>query len=413
MATRFRRPFRKSDLVRMVLVSGAAVGAYFSAVSALTAVAREASPDAALRLAPNDPPALADKALMTTLGGADPNTISAAGALAERSLRGEPLNPRPYFVLLAAREMQKRTADVRRLSELSLRLSRRETALQLWHIERSVTENDIPGALRHYDYVLRAHPELNNLLFERLVGALDEPAIRQALVPYAKARTNWVGDMLRFAVTNGGNPVAMSALILESGGLSNFADGATLGRLVLETLIGAGAVDQARDFYLRAPGASRALLQDPALNPASATGMTPIAWELRSSEDTFAAFSKDEGNGRTGITIQMPPERSAVVARKMLFLTPGNYILGVRSKSADPAVPANLTITPQVYCFNRQGQKQVLGTSDISTPSGPSARAIAVGDNCPSQRIELKAVSGVDQGGGLAVIEDVTLRRVR
>ncbi|KRC81733.1 hypothetical protein ASE13_04995 [Sphingomonas sp. Root241] len=408
---RFRRPFRRTDIARSAVALCFVAGAYFAAVSALTAASRDASPDAALRLSPNDSSALANKALTVTLNGINAKNVAAVERIAQRSLKGDPINPRPYFVMLAVREVQHRPKDVQRLSDLSLKLSPRETALQLWHVERSVANDDIAGALRHYDYVLRIHPELNSLLFERLVDALTEAPIRRELIPYVKARTPWVGDMLRFALTNKGDPIAMTALVNESGGLANFSDSATLGRLLLESLAGAGYVERARDFYLRTPKASPSLLQNPGLTDASVSGLTPIAWELRTDQEVFASFDKNESTGKPRIVVQAPSERSAVVARKLLFLRPGTYTIAMRIAPVDPASPGDVTVNPQVYCYAGQGEKQALGANNLVTPIASGKHGLVVGAACSAQVLELKATSGANQNAGPVTIEDIVLTR--
>ncbi|MES2986263.1 MAG: hypothetical protein V4808_00010 [Pseudomonadota bacterium] len=403
---------RRFTPARIAVVIVCALLIYLSFISAVAAVTRDANPDIALRFAPNDADALGNKAYAMTLAGLSEKNAPQIEEMAKRSYRGNAISTRPYFALIAALEIRKETAAINKLVAPVTNLSRRDAALQLWYVEHYAARDDLAKVLVHYDNLLRVHPELNNLLFERLAAGLSDGAIRQALQPYVAKRVGWVSDLLRYGLTNGGDPVALSQFVRESGGVTKFNEGEVVGRLLAEALVSAGEVDKARQFYLESPGASTAVLTTVGLSPAATGNMVPITWEMRSEGETYTTLSEIAG-GQQAIIVQMAAERSSIFAHKLLILPPGKYKLAVKGRPSEPEVAADFVVEPLLYCFKPSGSRQVLDQLNILVKGAEAGSwIINVTTNCPAQWLQLKASTGRNQTASPIVVESPVISRV-
>ena len=102
---------------------------------------------------------------------ASPPAVARARTLALAALRRDPTMAPAWRLLALAASMQGREREAARLFHFAERLSRRDLPTQLWLIEESVSRNDIPGALRHYDIALRTSLASPELLFPVLTRA--------------------------------------------------------------------------------------------------------------------------------------------------------------------------------------------------------------------------------------------------
>ncbi len=113
-----------------------------------------------------------------------------------------------------------------RLVQMSARLSRRDAGTQLWLIEAAAQRNDTGETLEHYDIALRTKADTRDILFPRLLNAIDDAEIRQALKPYVHGKNRWIAEFISYANANSKNRKAIVDLIVETGRLGRCESGA-------------------------------------------------------------------------------------------------------------------------------------------------------------------------------------------
>lgn len=207
------------------------------------------------------------------------------------------------------------------------RLSRRDIPAQLWLIERAVQRNDIPGALRHYDTVLRVSPQMHAQLFPILIQAIRVPEIAVALNRLLRTqRPVWGGEFMKALLRGSGDG---RSLYLVTRGLLDPAD--PLGREQLTSLLRALSNARAYDLAWRAyveawpaRGRGAALLWNGDFS--SDPGAAPFDWGF--ADDAALA---PERRVRTGddFALFLPAGVSADAdaARQLVRLAPGSYRL--------------------------------------------------------------------------------------
>ena len=197
-----------------VLLGAAAIGAScFAWADARFAHLRTVNPVKAYAMRPYDAGAIGRALSLKLEEGRGASITDADVRYARASLLAAPLS-RDVFKIMAVRAEaagNSKAAD----TEMAMadRISRRESFVQLWLIERAVQRDDVPGALTHYNAVLSVHPELGSTLFPILASAISAPDIRKALASYVSRQANWTLNFLDAAVREG-NPRDVALLLL-------------------------------------------------------------------------------------------------------------------------------------------------------------------------------------------------------
>ena len=130
-------------------------------------------------------------------------------SLARASLRQEPLSP------VALRNLALVSSDrVRPLLQMAAQVSRRDLRTQLGLIEIAVQQGDIALTLEHYDAALSVHPPFRATLYDRLVVAIEDKPVRDALLPYISR--SWFADFIAYAVHARTNLNAVAQLLKQA-----------------------------------------------------------------------------------------------------------------------------------------------------------------------------------------------------
>ncbi len=338
-------------------------------------------------------------------------TFTVAVRLSEAALRREPLNVaavRTLGIVAAVRGDEARAARLMRFSET---LSRRDLATQLWLIENSVQQNDIPGTLRHYDRALRTSGGAGDILFPILVSA---SANRDVMLPVARlvaTRPIWWRDFARRLVTESRSPLAIATIL----GALRLNPEDTPERDLLVAAF--NRLTESRNFahalhlYQRAagPSVSRELVRNGGFQIESR--LPPFDWaftdqlDLAGRIETAGSSPEDQalfvtsGNGVNG-----------EVARQLLVLRPGRYRLTLRAGGV--VSPVELE-RPQVTLLCAGGPVTIFRhrLPDSPDSGGLIARDFAIPPSgCPAQWLSIRAIGPLNGSAPRFWIDDVAVR---
>lgn len=279
------------------------------------------------------------------------------------------------------------------------RLSRRDISAQTWLIQRAVQRNDVAGALRHYDTVLRVSPPMAAQLFPVLVQAIRVPEIAVALNRLLRTRPNWGDQFLTVLLRAPAD--ARSAYLATRGLVGPDGPARTHLTALLRALTTARAYDLAWRAYVAAwpaRGRSPALLwngdfsEDP--------GAPPFDWGF--ADDPALAAERRNRDGDDA-ALFLPPGANAEtdVARQLVRLAPGSYRLN--GMAGD--VPDDEAVRPLVAiaCAGQDGP--ALARQDL--PTAPAAgRSFSVGfavpAGCGHQWVSIRVRGSFDRQLGVS-----------
>lgn len=383
------------------------VGAWCAFALALSGATRTKNPQAALLVMPNESTALAASAdsifSLAPLKPSQEVRTKAIAALGQQAINAKAIRLLGYYF-----DAEGDSKKAERFIRLAAKLSRREVGAQLWLIEKSARSDDIPQTLAHYDIALRTTPIVKQVLFPRLLAALEVEGIRNALKPYISGKGEWANDFLVYATENGKDLRTLVDITVESGGLRNkkiakIQELALLSRLVVEGYFG-----EARRLYLEMPGASKKRLEDVGFATSDRDGRYgPLGWKMIDDPDAGGGFSILTGAKQVSLSVFANAATTRPVASKLIFLAKGRYKLVVQLAEFDDGNQGYLRW--QLRCPTSQSKVPVwsLDSTDKATEG-----IFTIGASCPVQYLDLIASGGEGQTGLEATIASVSVVRV-
>jgi hypothetical protein len=385
--------------------------AWLSFIHALANVTWQQNPDMALRFVPDHPLALSRKADELFAEKQDEATLVRVEAMAKQSLRGGALNPvaiRLLGYVADARGDQKRA---RELMLMSHKVSRRDFGTQLWLIEDAVARNDKKQALYHYDIALRTTPNSHSLLLPTLIGALDDPEVRVALVPYIKNTPGWLPAFLDTALATIENPVNLADILLKAGELPDRLEYKGYSNALLAKLGAEGDFPAFRQFYLSLRGSDPSTLERAAMTRATVNLRHPVAgWQLAENASIGGTFSQPDAKGNISLSAFAGTGERGGLTRKYLYLKPGSYQFSAQYEAQESA--ADSEIRWELLCFNgkQSSSKWVASTSVVKGRTSETTE-FALGSDCPVQLLQLHIAGGSEQLGAEFTLRSVDITR--
>ena len=381
------------------------IGSWFAMALAISGVTRIKAPLAALAAMPNESTALAASADQLYFSNPK-NPPQAVSEMALKALASQAINPKALRILGYAADARGDSAQAERYVRMAARLSRREPGAQLWLIEVSARNGEVAQTLVHYDIALRTKPDTQNVLFPRMLSAIEDREIRAALKPYIRAENDWAAGFLFFANSNSKNLPVLVDLISETGGLADVESGKSQELGLLSRLVAEGFFKEARRLYLQMPGAKPARLTDANFEASDRDArFGPMGWQLIDDPDAGGGFNFKTGQRLTSLSLFANSSTTRPVAGKLLYLKPGNYIFSTRLSNLDrgeggflrwqlrcPAIPAAPVWT-------------------IDSISVSLRASFAIPANCPVQFLDLIASGGNGQTGLEATVASVAITR--
>lgn len=363
--------------------------AYQAGAFSYFAYLRNVSPAAAIALKPGDGLALvknSDEDIQRRPNREFKKSEAAAAAL---SLVARPLNAGALRLLGSYSETQGNVSGSSAAMLLADRVSRRDMLSQLWLIERSVSNDDVIDAIRHYHAALSVHPELGGTLFPVLSKALSFGEVRNALRPYIISEASWMPAFMAAASTQA-----------EVRDLDAFATPAAW-RLaderyqaatatIIHRLASAGKVQSALNLAAKiAPGIRQQDMADFGFTDATRDPrLGRLSWTLSQADGVNSSI---DGNG--GLTVALTPPFSGEIATRDVVVEPGRrYQLSHRVEyESDGARPQ---VRWSAACVH-DALVNPIWEQNLPTTTGTSTQnlSISVPDNCALIRFQLSAIA--------------------
>lgn len=294
-----------------------------------------------------------------------------------------------------------------RLLAYSQRLSRRDLRTQLMAIELAVAQDDISGALRHYDIALRTKKNAPELLFPVLTSALSDPSIRAELVKTLVGHPIWGTKFIYHTARNEPDPAA-SAAFFHALQAARVPVPEAAGVSLINRLLAAKLFHEAWAYYaVTHAGSDPRQSRDPAFR---------ILLEARSAFDWVAvnglgvstAILPDATNGLFDFTVSMG--NGGPLLQQLQMLPPGDYVLEGHSRGIDQPVRSRPYWA--LHC-QTGGEIERVELPNSSQASGRFQGSLRVPADCPVQMLTLVARSSDDISGVTGQIDRIQIHPAR
>lgn len=216
------------------------------------------------------------------------------------------------------------------------RLSRRDLPTELYLIETRVAANDVSGALRHYDIAMRTNVASRPMLGDILINASDTPEIAQALGRLLATRPVWLPEFYQRFASQAKNPAAITTVIQALDFRGDRAGDVEFITMALERLVQLGAIGDAERYYR---GVTRTadngiLLRNGGFERPNR--FQPFDWII-ASEPTHSGIVERRADA-SGVVLTLTGNESHSIARQLLVLRPGRYLLAATVGNVPQAV---------------------------------------------------------------------------
>lgn len=400
--------------IKFLFAGTALVVAGFAAANAIGNVSRVRNPALAAMVAPTDGRVLANlsdaKVQAQQAKNRPGRPLPPLADEAREALRLEPLNSIALRLLALDYERRNRTATTRTLIGLSEAVSRRDGATQLWLIMDSAKRRDVNAFVRHADILLRTQPEAAPTIAPILNQAMEDPAFRQAMLPYVRKKSPWIPNYLNYASTNARRPDAIGKLLRASGGVPDGPVRQETETNLLRRLVELGFSSDAFDFLPLMKGSQPAIVNTLTFSRASTdANFAPIAWEALSPNATVATFDEEQ-NDRFSLNVVASSGERGIVARKMLSLKPGSYrfFQNVALATAGDRYPF---AGWRMRCVDTKDTQPIWRSPGNWQPVGKRWSAgPTITASCPIQMLEFEVSGGLAGEGVEISIASVELR---
>ena len=382
---------------------GGAVLAYAAFANAYGSVTQSRNPLAALRFNKSNAVALAVHADRLVMGSPSAVTEDRGeiADLAGRSLDDQAINPRALRVLAFTEEAAGNKAKARKLILLSDRLSRRDLPTQLWLIEDSAAQGDVPATLARYDVALRTDDSAGPVLYPILAGAIDDPAISAGLAKYVKQRADWLPEFADYvAHQQTDNLPAFAEILIRTGRLNS----ASLESAILAQLAEMGSFDVVRRYYATLSGASGAVLTSTDFDAAHIDPrFAPVTWRVQTGGDSSVGLEASRG-GKFRFHVSTSANAREEVLRKLLLLAPGRYQFTARQTKTSSSEGSSAVWT--LTCADGPLRSTKL------FETGDTGTEVEIPASCKAQYLGLTVNGGTDSTGTELMVDEVRLRRL-
>ena len=305
---------------------------------------------------------------------------------ATSALQREPLAVSAIVFLGTQAQLDGRRERSRRLFAQSAALSRRNLHTQLWAIQDAVERGDIDRALSAYDIAFRTSSVAQTTLFPVLASAVSEPKIRSRLVTRLASEPAWGTAFLAFATRKSTKPLGVVSLLADLDRSSLLVQPADRRELV-NLLFDRQGAETAWQYYR----SSNQLPECGTLRHGDFAGPadSPAIFDWNVPEGGVAFVIRDEGGEGDGVTVDIPPNTSAVLLEQMTRLCPGAYRL--EGATDGLTIPRGSDLFWQISC---QGSTAARVPISGST-EGPSRYVgqFDIPPQCRTQKLELVAAN--------------------
>ncbi len=385
------------------------VGA-FSIAHASAMVTQLAKPDVALTLVPNHALALATKADYLFVKANGKPDWREMRRLALASLEGQALNPRAMRQLGISTTAEGRTSLGRRQMALAAQISRRDLPTQLWFSQQCAVSNDFGCVMRHLDVALTTRSAGFALLFPIIREGLGDAKFQQAMAPYLRDGRPWMAKFI-FDSANTDKVVELSRALQVAGKMPDDPEYQSSARFVVQRLGETGN-------YAELPRLAPLFGKDVAaatrgLGFAGANidqQLVPLSWELVTDPVAISGFEQKPGGGTYALAARVDADKSAVVARKLLFLQPGLYRADIRGEVDRNAKDALASMS--LSCLSGGGSTSIGTVPFARNKARAASEIVSIDKSCPVQAIEIRLSGGSAYDGATISVDQVGVVRL-
>lgn len=375
-----------SSKIRIVLAASIGVGLAFSAgANALANASWKSYPELVERLWPGQARALVRRGESAfAKGPTDPARLREAEGLGRASLRAQALEGKALQLLGLVANARGDQAAAERLMTLSARLSRRNGFVQLWFVDSDARAGRTAAALSHFDTAMNASPALNGKLYPVLANALQDPGIRREFAEYVRRKPEWLPSFMGYAADQGTNPAAIAKAVIAAGGLPRGEAYSATVALLLGKLATNGRFEELLALYkVQAPRNAAGVPTSLGFEPAGIDQtLAPVAWEFLPSDSGQASLIPEAGGSGPALRLEAYDAARVEVARKVLFLSPGQYRLNHAVTPLSEGTPGSLRLT--LACARKGGVTlaeiplERSGNRNVTVPAGCTAQAATI-----------------------------------
>lgn len=380
------RPTQRRRLLWLIPVISAL--SYAIVAVFLGATLAKTMPGAVLKLYPQHAPSLVNAANNALTGSKGPSSLDRAQGFARAAVRASAVSPDALRTLAILERARGRDARAGELLLASQRLTRRDLSTTVLLIEEFVRRNDVPGALRQYDFALRTSRQAPAILFPNLFAASNNAWIRPEITKILARDPAWSDAFSAQLIDSDVTPEIKVRLAQDLAGRRWFGEpfrNAMTARLVRD-----------ESFALAARLAGVKTGYDPALRTALAVApeSPAFAWKLANGYSVESDISIDAG--RQSLEVRLDPEFRDSPARLLTMLPPGTYRLSSALAKAEGDVEAAWAV--RCAAPSRADLVRLLLTT-----AADNAVVFAVPSDCAAQWLELTTSPGPSSSGDLVL----------
>jgi hypothetical protein len=283
----------------------------------------------------------------------------------------------------------------------AIKTSRRDVPAQFWMIEYKVNQQDVVGALLHYNAALSTSDSTRGFLFPRLAPALVDKEIREAFRTIMKTNPFWINYFLYFALDQQGTEDALADLLVDPSAWKQQSSTGIFEQVLIRKFLAQGRALEARQFYLGLKGANPSLLRSPSFSELSANNeKAALGWEVGQLSSSGAKFDRARDRALM-LSVFAAPGARGMVARKPLFLGEGRHDL--RVAFGDVSMSDDSSITWRMRCLAAGEQRVFWEFSGAIDPIRKRlSTALEIPPNCSAQYLEIE-IAGAQQQTETAV----------
>ena len=383
--------------------------AYKASIHAMANIAWQQNPDLALRFMPDHPLALSLKADIQFMDSQSPTSLNKVEAMAKQSLQVQPLNAVAVRLLGYVADARGDKKKARELILLAQQISRRDFGTQLWLIEDAVARGEKTRALYHYDIAMRTTSSSHQILLPTLAGALDDPEVRKALVPYVRRRPNWLPGLLGISIDTSQNPANLADVLVPAGQLPDNEEYRRLSNNLLNQLAAKSKFPAFRQYYLSLPGTAGATFQSAALNNRTVNLRYPAAgWQLVDNPAIGGALSAPNNDGQRSLSAFAGSGERGALMHKYIFLRPGKYRFSAGYEAQYSAPDSE--IRWDLQCLSAMGNVSAwFATTTVRKGRSAATQDFTITPDCANQMLTLQLAGGSGQLGTEFVIRSIDI----
>jgi len=338
---------------------------------------------------------------LTLLSDREQNALATpqiAVARARAALRGQALNARALRQLAIVDQSTGDERGAMALIQASSAVTRREFGTQIWLVNHYASAGDVKQALVHYDLALRANGNAAELLFPILTRALSVADVRTGLANFLRADVPWMPAFLNYAIAQTVHPEDVAAFLVEAGGMPNDSAYEGLLSAFLSRVVTMNQYDLARRTYLSLHAGPTRLLAAPDFVTASADNqLGPFGWQLTATPTIGASFVSEQSGAPVALDVFAASSETALVARKLLYLTPGRY--GFRLAYAKAQMGSAGSATWQLQCAKAATVTTIWKFAPAVRADGENEAVFDLPTGCDATYLDLVVAGGDDQLG--------------